>query len=253
MLAHDDRRPTDPDNLLFTWKAPRWEVVYPDQEAANARVWERCFFHGEVQGDDPDDSIGKLSKRIIVVMTSEDVPPLVAKVVEYLMDERLAPLYALRVDPRASDRPLGYRPARYSGARLYMCSVFSEWLRWLVRLQIGNGNGTLANKVQRNPKLAIALVQSQNIALKVKGPGRFNPIRSDVLLVKGINDVVPRMPFPGNPRVQRIKGGFYVSISTFPPSMPDQDGYYAPFFFPTSKFEHNASIAESAVKGCAAK
>jgi hypothetical protein len=99
--------------------------------------------------------------------------------------------------------------------------VFGECRRWFVRLKIGNGYGTLANKVERNPKVAISLVQSQNIAIKVKGPDRSNVSPSAV--VKGCNEVVLLMPISGNLRVQNIKGGFYV-YERFSPSMPGDDG-----------------------------
>ena len=99
--------------------------------------------------------------------------------------------------------------------------MFKECRRWFVRLEIGNGYGTLADKVERNPQVVISLVQSQNIAIKVKGPDRSNVSPSAV--VKGCNEVVLLMPISGNLRVQNIKGGFYV-YERFSPSMPGDDG-----------------------------
>ena len=95
MLAYtgNDRRPTDPDDVS-TCKVPLWEVVYPDQEAASTLAWERVFFDAKVQGDtgSPDDSIGKPSKRKVVVTTREDVPPLERKVGQYPGYISFAPL-----------------------------------------------------------------------------------------------------------------------------------------------------------------
>jgi len=99
--------------------------------------------------------------------------------------------------------------------------MFGKCRRWFARLEIGNGYGTLANKVERNPKVAICLVQSQNIAIKVKGPDRSNVTPSAV--VKGCEEVVPLLPIPGNLRVQNIKSRFYV-YEHFLPSMPGDDG-----------------------------
>jgi hypothetical protein len=99
--------------------------------------------------------------------------------------------------------------------------VFGECRRWFVRLEIGNSYGTLANKIERNPKVAIFLIQSQNIAIKFKCPDRSNVSPSAV--VKGCNEVVPLMPISGNLRIQNIKGGFYV-YERFSPSMPGDDG-----------------------------
>ncbi|KAI4637374.1 hypothetical protein J4E83_000190 [Alternaria metachromatica] len=91
MLAYDDGRSTDPNNVS-TCKVPLWEIVYPDQVAANGLVCERCFFDGKVQGNNPDNSIGKPPKRRVVVTTAKDMPPLKRKVGKYPRDESLAPL-----------------------------------------------------------------------------------------------------------------------------------------------------------------
>lgn len=99
--------------------------------------------------------------------------------------------------------------------------MFGECWLWFVKLEIGNGYETLANKTERNPKVAISLVQSQNIAIKVKGPDRSNVSPSAV--VKGCNEVILLMPISGNLRVQNIKGGFYV-YERFSPSMTGGDG-----------------------------
>ena len=77
--------------------------------------------------------------------------------------------------------------------------MFGKCRRWFARLEIGNGYGTLANEVERNPEVAICLVQSQDIAIKVKGPDRSNVRPSAV--VEGCEEVVPLLPIPGNLRV----------------------------------------------------
>jgi hypothetical protein len=128
--------------------------------------------------------------------------------------------------------------------------VFSECRRWFVRLEIGNGYGTLANKAERDPKVAISLVQSQNIAIKVKGPDRSNVSPSAV--DKGCNDVVLLMPISGNLRVQTIKGGFYIYKRFFAVYAGGR-WYYAPLTTPTSVLEYNCSIAPSSAERCAAK